>query len=163
MTASNKGITCCFDNRIAILAAIVIGITTLYEHRSKGGTSNESPLSNGRYTMGDCNRGKGGAKHESYISNARNAIGDDDGGEGGAAIKSRNSNTRDAIGDCCILTTNNKGIGSGFDDSIAIPATVVGGITAFHYYSNEGGARSKSTISNTRDAIRDGEGNQRRA
>ena len=77
---------------------------------------------------------EGGAITESPNSNARYAIGDGDGGEGGATIESIISNARDAIWDNCVLTTNNKGIGSGFDDSIAIPAAVVGGITTFNHY-----------------------------
>ena len=92
---------------------------------------------------------------ESIISNARYAIRDGDGGEGGAFIESKHSNARDAVRDNRVLTTSNKGISSGFDNRIAVVATIVGSIT-FYYHGGEGGTISESIISNARDALRDG-------
>ena len=50
------------------------------------------------------------------------------------------SDTCDTIRDDSIAATSNKGIGSCFDDCIAVLATVVDGITTFDYYRSQGGA-----------------------
>ena len=115
----------------------------------------ESLISNARYVVGDGDRGERGAIFESTISNARYAVGDGDGGERGATTESLISNARYAIRDGCIFATNNKGIRCSLNNRIAIFTTIVCAITAFNYYSGEGGATFESTISNTRYAVGD--------
>ena len=58
LTTSNKGIRCSLNNRIAVLATIVIAITAFNYYRGEGGTPRESPISNARDAVGDGNRGE---------------------------------------------------------------------------------------------------------
>ena len=118
LTASNKGICRFLDNCVAVLAAIVGGITSFYYHRGEGGAIIESLISNVRDAVGDGDRGERGAiierphkntRHafgnshgsqreaipERTHSNARDAIRDSDRGEGGATLESQPSNARD--------------------------------------------------------------------
>ena len=137
LTTSNQCISCRFNNRIAVVAAIVCSIAFFNYHG-----------------------GEGGARTESSISNARYAIGDSEGGEGGAITESITSNARNAVGDNRVLTTSNKGISSGFDNRITVVAAIVGSITFFYYHRGKGGATRESMLSNARDAIRDGDGGE---
>ena len=99
LTTSNKGISSGFDNRIAVVVAIVGSITFFNYHRDEGGAITESRNSNARYAVRNGDGGERGATFESITFNARYAIGDGDGGEGGATIECRNSNAGYAIGD----------------------------------------------------------------
>ena len=90
--ASNKGVTCCFYYRIAILAAIVCNITTFDYHGGERGAFMESII-NAHNTIGDGDRGEG-AIIESPPSNTRDAVRDGDESEGGAVIESHISNAR---------------------------------------------------------------------
>ena len=92
---------------------------------------------------------------EGLRSNTRDAIRNSDGGKT-ATIESTPSNARYAVGDGGILATNNKSIGSSFDNSITILTTIVVGVSIFHYNRSKPRAPRKSLISNARDAIRDG-------
>ena len=57
LAASNKRISSCFYNCIAIFATIVSAITAFNYHRGEGTATTESPLSNARDTIGDYNGG----------------------------------------------------------------------------------------------------------
>ena len=100
----------------------------------------ESTLSNARYTIGDGDGGEGGATTESLISNARYAIGDGDRGEGRATTESITSNARYAVRNDCILTASNEGIGSGFNNRIAVFTTIVNCITILYDHGSNGSA-----------------------
>ena len=180
LAAKNKGVSSSFYDSIAILSAIVGSITTFDHDRSNGIAITESTISNARYAVRDGDRGEGRATIESTTSNARNAIwngdggergtthkninsnarytiGDGDGGEGGATIESIISNARYAVRNDCILTASNEGIGSGFNNCIAVFTTIIYGIAIFNGHRCEGGAISESTFSYARNAIRDGD------
>ena len=90
-------------------------------------------------------------------SNTRYAVRDGDGGER-TTTESLFSNACYAVGDDCILAASNKGIGGSFYNRIAIFTTIVCAITAFNYHRGEGTATTESTMSNTRYAVRDGDG-----
>ena len=89
------------------------------------------------------------------ILNARYAIRDGDGDEGGATSESIISNTRYAVRDNCILTASNEGIGSGFNNCIAVFTTIIYGIAIFNGHRCEGEAIFESKTSNACYAIRD--------
>ena len=55
LTTSNKGISSGFDNRIAVITAIVDSITLFNYHRGEGGTISESIISNARDALRDGN------------------------------------------------------------------------------------------------------------
>ena len=97
LAASNKGIRCSLNNRIAIFATIVSVITAFNYYRGKGGATPESGHSNTRYAFRDSNRGEGGAITESPTSNTRYAARDSNGCEERAIIESIISNTRNAV------------------------------------------------------------------
>ena len=59
LTASNKGICRYFNNCVAVVAAIVFGITSFYYHRGEGAATTESTYSNARNAIRDGNRGEG--------------------------------------------------------------------------------------------------------
>ena len=163
MTTCNKGVGSGFNNCVAILTTIVGGIITFDYHGGKGGAAIESPFSNARYAVGDSDGGEGGAIFESPFSNARDAIWDGDRGDGTATTESPISNARYAVGDNRVLTTCNKGVGSGFNNCVAILTTIVGGITTFDCYGSKPRAAIESPFSNARYAIWDGDGDKRRA
>ena len=153
LTACNKRISRSLNDSITIVTTIVCGITAFNNHRGEGGTIQKNIISNARYAIRDGDGGDGGATKESIISNTRYAVGDSDRSEGGAIIESTISNTRYAIGDNRVLTTCNKGVGSGFNNCVAILTTIVGGITTFDYHGGKGGAATESQISNAHYAV----------
>jgi type IV secretory pathway VirB2 component (pilin) len=159
LTTSNKGISSGFDNRIAIIATIVCGISALHINRGEGYAAFESIYPNACNAVGDGNGGEGGAILESKISNGRYVFWDGNRGEGGATIESPTPNICYAVGDDCILTTCNEGIRGGFDNCIAVVAAIIGCIATFYHHGSEGGA-NKSIISNTRYAVGDGDGGE---
>ena len=159
LTTSNKGISSGFDNRIAIIATIVCGISALHINRGEGYAAFESIYPNACNAVGDGNGGEGGAMLESKISNGRYVFWDGNRGEGGASIESPTPNICYAVGDDCILTTCNEGIRGGFDNCIAVVAAIIGCIATFYHHGSEGGA-NKSIISNTRYAVGDGDGGE---
>ena len=59
LTTSNKGISSGFDNRIAVVAAIVSSITFFYYHGGKGGAIRKSILFNGCDAIRDGDGGEG--------------------------------------------------------------------------------------------------------
>ena len=143
LTTSNQCIGCRFNNRIAVVAAIVDGITLFNYHRGEGGARKESSLSNARYALGDGDGGEGGATRESIISNARYAIRDSNGGEGGAPRESIISNARDAVRD------GDRGEGGTIRESIISNARDA----VRDSDRGEGGAIHESLLSNARDTI----------
>ena len=69
LTASNEGIGRSFNNRIAILAAIVGSIAAFDYHRGEGGAIFENINANARDAVGDGDGGEGAAKRESTTCN----------------------------------------------------------------------------------------------
>ena len=117
----------------------------------------ESIIPNARHTTRNRDRGKEKATIESIISNTRYTIRDSDGYEGGAPGESTRYNARHAVRNNCVLTTDNKGVSSRFDNCVAVIATIIGGITFFNYNGSKGGTTMESTDSNSRYTLRDGD------
>ena len=126
-----------------------------YSDGRKGGAIQESSTSNARDAIRDGDGGEGGAIRESTTSNACYAIRDGNGSEGGTLIESTISNACDAVRNNRTLTASDKGIGSSFNNRIAILTAIVGSIAAFDYHRGEG-ATIESPLSNTRHTIGDG-------
>ena len=135
--ASNKGITFCFNYRIAIVTAIVSGVTIFHNYGSKVGAITKNSLSNARNTIADSDGGKGRTKPESIIPNTLYAIGDSNRGKGGATRESALSNNIDAVWDYGILAASYKGITCCFDYRIAIFTAIIVGVSIFHDYGSE--------------------------
>ena len=145
LASSNKCVGRFLDNCVAVVAAIVFGITSFYYHRGEGGARTESTYSNARNAVRNSNRGEGGAKFESSIPNARNAIRDGNRSEGGATIESFTPNARDAIRD-----------GDGSEGGALTKSPISNARDAVRDGDrSEGGATRESPISNALNTISD--------
>ena len=104
----------------------------IVDRRGEGGASTESRLSNTRYAVGDSDGSQFRATRERLLSNTRYAVRDSNRSQTIAIIESIISNSRNAVGDNGRFAASNKGIGSSFDDGIAILAAIVSDITFFN-------------------------------
>ena len=154
LTSCNKCVGRFLNNRVAILATIVLGIIFIYDHRGEGGAILKRKISNALHTLWDSDRGEGFAIIESLLSNTRDTIRDGDRGEGGATQECTIPNARDGVRNDCLLTSCNKCVGRFLDNCVAVLAAIVGGITRFYNHRREGVAITKSPLSNARNAIR---------
>ena len=81
MAALDQCVCFCFNNGIAVIAAIVYGITFFYNDRNQTITIFERRISNTCYAVRDINGSKIPATIECQFSNTRNAVWDSDGSQ----------------------------------------------------------------------------------
>ena len=109
MTTNYQCVAGCFNNGIAVLTAIIHGITFFDYYRSQARAISERTLSNTRYAVRDGDRSQTRATLERPLSNTRHAVRDSDGSKTSAILERIISNTRYAVGDAIV--------GNGFGDS----------------------------------------------
>ena len=148
-TSCDKGIGCCFYNRITILAAIICRIPSFYYNGSQTRATRERIISNTSHAVRNGDRSQTRANIERPISNTRHTVRDSDRSQIIAMSERFISNSSYTIRNYSILTSSNKCICSRLNNSIAITTAIIYHITIIDNYSSQHRSYDKYSITYT--------------